>query len=59
MGVDLLFVVKNVKFKTIAMMTVIWESRNILVEKNIMRKTVCCQEAGEDICKTWKNISVS
>lgn len=50
MGVDLLFAVKNVTFKTIAMMIIIWESRNILVEKNIMKKTVCCQEAGEDIC---------
>lgn len=50
MGVDLLFAVKNVTFKTIAMMIIIWESRNILVEKNIMKKTVCCQEAGKDIC---------
>jgi len=50
MGVDLLFAVKNVKFKTITMMIIIWESRNVLVEMNITRKTVCCQEAGEDIC---------
>lgn len=50
MDVDLLFAVKNVKFGTIAMMIVIWKNRNILVEKNIMRKTACYQEAGEDIC---------
>lgn len=50
MCADLLFAVKNMKSKTIAMMIIIWESRTIIVEKNIMKTTVCCQETGEDIC---------
>lgn len=48
MAVDQLFAVKNVTFETIAMMIIIWESRNIIVEKNTMRKTACCQET--DMC---------
>lgn len=50
MGVDLPFAGKNAKNEIIAMMIIIWQSRNILVEKSITKKTVCCQEAGEDSC---------
>ncbi|NWX29260.1 CAC1D protein, partial [Notiomystis cincta] len=49
MGADQLFAVKSMKSKTTAMMIIIWESRSITVEKNIMKMTVCCQETGEDI----------
>lgn len=52
MCADLLFAGKNMKSKTIAMMIIIWESRSIIVEKNIMKMTVCCQETDIDMITT-------
>lgn len=54
MGICQLFAVKIMKFGITAMMIIIWESRNILAEKSIMKKTVCCQEAGERISLNYK-----
>lgn len=55
MGIYPLFAVKIMMFEIIAMMIIILESPNILVEKNIMKKTACCQETGELTSPLWKN----
>lgn len=41
------FAEKITKFEITIMMIATWMIRSILVEKNIMKKTVCYQEAGK------------
>lgn len=52
MGAARPFAGKNTKCKITAMMIIIWQSRTITVEKNIMKMTVCCQETGIDMIIT-------